>query len=110
MKNIKIIASEKEIQKSILDYLSLKGINAWRTNSGIQFSTYKDKSYITRLAPKGTPDIIGFLNDGRFLGIEVKKPGGIISDEQIIFIEKINQAGGLAFVAFSIDDVIKHNI
>lgn len=104
---MKLIASEREIQKTILDYLALKGINAWRTNSGIQFSTYKDRSYITRLAPKGTPDIIGFLNDGRFLGIEVKKLDGKVSDEQNIFINKINKAGGLAFVAYSLDDVIE---
>lgn len=104
---MKLIASEREIQKVILDYLQLKGINAWRTNSGIQFSTYKDRSYITRLAPRGTPDIIGFLNNGKFLGIEIKKPGGIVSDDQNIFIDKINKAGGLAFVAFSLDDVIK---
>ena len=104
---MKLIASEREIQKSIFDYLSLVGINAWRTNSGINFSSYKEKQYIVRLAPRGTPDIIGFLNDGKFLGIEVKKPGGIVSDDQTIFLDKINKAGGVGFVAYSVDDVIK---
>lgn len=98
---------EREIQKSILDYLSLRKINAWRTNSGISFSSYKEKQFITRLAPRGTSDIIGFLNDGRFLGIEVKKPGGKVSDDQDIFLNKINRAGGVGFVAYSIDDVIR---
>lgn len=104
---MKLIASEKEIQKTILDYLALKGINAWRTNSGIQFSTYKGKEHVVRLAPRGTPDIIGFLSDGKFLGIEVKKPGGTVSPEQLLFIEKVNKAGGVCFIAYSLDDVVK---
>lgn len=98
--------SEKEIQKSILDYLSIKKIVAWRTNSGLQFSNYKGKEYVTRLAPRGTPDIIGFSNDGRFIGIEVKKPGGIVSEEQQYFIDKLNRSGGTGIIAYSLDDVM----
>jgi len=52
-------------------------------------------------APAGTPDLCGFLPDGRFLGIEVKKPQGKTNKNraelQAEFREKCNAAGGLAF-------------
>jgi hypothetical protein len=44
---------------------------------------------------------------GRFLAIEVKRPGGKPTPEQLQFIDTINQAGGLAFVAHSIEEVEK---
>jgi hypothetical protein len=42
---------------------------------------------------------------GRFLAIEVKRPGGKATQEQQQFIDTINAAGGLAFVAHSIEEV-----
>lgn len=54
---------------------------------------------------RGMPDLIGILPDGRFLAIEVKTAKGKVSDEQFKVIDEINQAGGLAFVARSLDDV-----
>ena len=52
----------------------------------------------------GVPDIIGIFR-GRFLGIEVKSKAGRLTTAQKIFIDEINMAGGIAFVARSIDDV-----
>jgi hypothetical protein len=45
---------------------------------------------------------------GRFLAIEVKRPGGKATPEQQQFIDTINQAGGLAFVARSVEEVEKY--
>lgn len=53
----------------------------------------------------GCPDVLGQLNDGRLLGVEVKAPGGRLRTEQAIFLERINQAGGLGFVARNCRDV-----
>jgi hypothetical protein len=62
-------------------------------------------------APPGTPDLCGFLPDGRFLGIEVKKPDGKTSKDraelQAQFREKCNAAGGLAFQAGSWEECEK---
>ena len=54
----------------------------------------------------GIPDIIGCFK-GRMIGIEVKSQKGTVSEYQKAFIDRINQAGGLAFVARSLDDVIE---
>lgn len=56
----------------------------------------------------GSADILGILKpSGRFLAIEVKKPGGKPSEEQIAFLCAIRDAGGVAIVAQSLDDVRK---
>lgn len=99
--------TESAIQKGILDYLGMKrGVVAWRNNSGTAQVKMGTKDYWMKLAPKGTPDIIGYLPDGKFLGIEVKKKGGVVSIEQQDFLDDLNERGGLGFVAYSIDDVV----
>ena len=45
------------------------------------------------------------MKDGRFLGCEVKGPTGRLRPEQALFLERINQAGGLGFVARDCRDV-----
>ena len=47
----------------------------------------------------GLPDIIGQLRDGRVLAIEVKVPGKKPTDEQLEFIQCVNDNGGLAMWA-----------
>lgn len=68
-----------------------------------------DGKWITRgkFSLKGVSDIVGILPGGRFLAIEVKRPGNErgVTLEQRAFIDRINKSGGLAFVATSISDV-----
>jgi len=58
------------------------------------------------MSPKGVPDLI-CCQEGRFVGIEVKTKTGRVSPEQEEFIRRINDAGGLAFVARDLDTVIE---
>jgi hypothetical protein len=58
------------------------------------------------MSPKGVPDLI-CCQDGRMIGIEVKTKTGRLSPEQEVFIKRINDAGGLAFVARDLDTVIE---
>ena len=53
----------------------------------------------------GCPDVLGQLRDGRLLGVEVKAPKGKLRPEQAVFLERINGAGGVAFVARDLRDV-----
>jgi VRR-NUC domain. len=52
----------------------------------------------------GVPDLIACIG-GRFVGIEVKRPGGRVSPLQKLNIEEIQRSGGVAFVAYSVEDV-----
>lgn len=53
----------------------------------------------------GCPDVLGQLKDGRLLGVEVKAPTGKLRPEQAVFLERINGAGGLGFMARDCRDV-----
>lgn len=85
---------EKDTTKAIRDFLKALGIFHWKQHQGLG-------------SEKGVPDIVGIFQ-GRMLAIEVKAPRGIPSEHQKNFIQAINRHGGIAFVARSIDDVIKN--
>jgi len=82
---------EKKIENQIKSYLD--SIGAWYL-----------KVHGSAFQKAGVPDVIGVVNS-LFFGIEVKKPGGRVSALQIANIKLINQAGGQAFVAYSVDEV-----
>jgi len=54
----------------------------------------------------GVSDIIGCWY-GRYFAIEVKRPGCNPSDKQRAFMDWVNDNGGLAFVARSVQDVME---
>ena len=102
--------SEKEIERSILQYLSVRGdIEVWKVNTIGVFDpiTKKFRRPNSPFIRKGISDILGIILGGRFLAIEVKTPQrrNQLSPEQLCFITMINNMGGLAFVATSIEDV-----
>ncbi|NMM28693.1 MAG: VRR-NUC domain-containing protein [Glaciimonas sp.] len=78
---------------------------AWceRMNSGAA----KIDGRFIRFGWTGCPDVIGQLNDGRLLGVEVKAPKGKLRPEQVIFLERIRCAGGVAFMARDCRDVLR---
>lgn len=55
----------------------------------------------------GCPDVLGMLTDGRLLGVEVKGPTGKLRTEQAFMLERINGAGGVAFMARDCRDVLR---
>jgi hypothetical protein len=55
---------------------------------------------------KRTVDMLICLN-GSFLAIEVKRPKGVITEKQKVTLKEINEAGGVAIIAYSWDDVEK---
>jgi hypothetical protein len=106
---------EKDIERGILNYLSLiPNIVVWKQNT---VGIYDQKTGRYRLphSPyirKGISDILGIIRAGasgfgRFLALEVKTPKRhkCLSDDQKNFITMINNMGGLAFVATSIEEV-----
>jgi len=87
--------TEQDIQRDILDYLKARGVVAWKNH--IDRRRYS-------VGKNGAPDIVGYLPGGRFLGIEVKKPGGNVRPAQDEFIERAVVSGACAFIAYSLDD------
>lgn len=88
----------------------LKALNAYpavswceRMNSGAA----RMGARFVRFGFKGCPDVLGQLNDGRLLGVEVKGPTGRLRPEQAVFLERVRGAGGVAFVARDLRDVLR---
>jgi len=101
--------SEGRIQAQILQFLAFRGVFAWRNHS---VGVYDQQKGILRKSTglgsmRGVPDILGVLEDGRMLAIEVKSRSGRVSIHQAKFIEEATKLGALAFVARSIEDVQK---
>lgn len=84
---------ERDVVAAIRKYLASLGSDVffWKEHGG---------PYGT----SGVPDIICCYK-GRFLGLEVKLPGGRLTALQKRTIEKINRAGGIACRVESVDDV-----
>ena len=59
--------------------------------------------------PYQRPGISDFLVclDGKFVAIEVKRPGYKMTDKQELFQHEVRASGGIAFVAYSVDDVVR---
>lgn len=68
---------------------------------------YKGKKWFVHFGSVGSGDIIGCLKDGRIFSIEVKAPGKKPSESQVVFMTKLHKSNGVAFVAYSVEDVIR---
>lgn len=100
---------ESSIQSLILEYLPTDKRVAmfWRQNTGAaNLPGGGGRKQFVKFGNKGVSDILGVLEGGRALAIEVKRPGSKPTDYQQIFIDAVNAAGGLAFIATSVSEVI----
>ena len=96
----KLPIKEKYIQKAILDYLEFRGFFHWRNNSG---ATKTEKGGFIRFGAVGSPDIF-VIREGVCYGIEVKNEKGKQSEGQVAFEKNFTRAGGVYFVARSLDE------
>jgi hypothetical protein len=103
MKIQKNCLKEKDIQKNILEYLEIKRIFHYRNNTG---SFVSPTGGYYSFGATGSPDIICVIN-GIYTGLEVKRPKGKQSENQKIFQDNLEKAGGKYYLVYSLDDVIK---
>lgn len=102
---------ESELQKTIIDYLTIRGHLVKRNNAGKMFGEHKGKKWAVNIGEAGWNDILGVeKGTGRFIGVEVKirpnKPTTLQQEK----IDQINKLGGLSFVAYSLQDVIDRGL
>jgi hypothetical protein len=63
------------------------------------------KVHGSALMMTGLPDLIGCV-DGRFFALEVKMPGGKVSDVQQYVMSRVRAAGGIVGVPRSVADAL----
>jgi len=103
---------EQGLVKQILDYLAyLPDTVAYRQNAGgfVRPQDGARQAFYRFVGIDGISDIIGCLGGkygGRYLAIEVKVGKNKLSEKQQEFLNKIKRCGGIAIVAYSLDDVI----
>lgn len=102
-------ALEKDIERGILEYLStLPNTFCWKVNNVGVFDPIKKIYRLpkSKFILRGQADIQGLWR-GIFIAIEVKrhKTKGNVSEHQERYLQMINNHGGLAFIATSIEEV-----
>lgn len=85
--------NEQAVQKKILDYLKSQGYWVFKTITCNR---------------NGIMDIIGCTPWGQFLGIEVKFGNNKTSKLQDYNVIEVEMRGGIAFVAYSLQEVKDH--
>lgn len=94
--------TESEIQKAVLQFLSVSRIFHYRNNSGAYLAEHG--SYI-RYGLPGSPDIIAVIN-GKYIGLEIKRRKGKQDPDQVEFQRVLEKAGGEYYIVRSVDDVV----
>lgn len=100
--------SETDLVKACLAWLKVAkpaGV-FWRANVGAVVSEYQGRKRFTRFGVPGMADIQGILN-GRAVFIECKSAKGVLSANQIVFGERVSNAGALYLVVRSLDELIQ---
>ena len=108
-KLVPVPTPESAVLKAVLAALRIHPMVAWAERMNVMSQTlqYKGVDRYVKAGFKGLSDIIGMLRDGRFLAVEVKRPGGQPTQAQIEFLGLVDRSGGVAFIARSVDDVIR---
>jgi hypothetical protein len=88
---------ESQVLKQCLQLLRLRGVPAWRQNQG---ALRVGRRFVRFASAKGICDLIGCLPraGGRMLCVEVKRPGGRLTPDQIGFLDGLAAAGALCLV------------
>src|SRR5579864_5767801 len=96
-------AKEVDIQRAICDYLALKKYFFWRNNNTPIFDpVHKHFRKMPKYTMRGLPDII-VIKEGKFIGIEVKREHGNLSEFQMASARACILNGGQYVIARSID-------
>ena len=106
---------EKQVQTTILQWLEYQPEwFGWRQNAGMSINRYTSKNGHTSThafraaAIDGISDIIGMW-DGRFVAIEVKRPGEKVkpNSNQDLFLDNVRRHKGIAIVADNLYTVME---
>jgi hypothetical protein len=97
---------EQDLVNACLRLLRLRGVYAWRNNSGAFVLGQGKGRRFFRAGLVGSSDILGVLPpSGRLLAVEVKRPGGRPTPHQQAFLDQVRAAGGVAAVVRDVADL-----
>ena len=100
----KVIVYEADVLKDIM--LTLKAFDILFTRNNVGAVKIRTNQFY-RFGTPGWSDIIGMAHDGRFLAIEAKRPGGKLSENQKVFLERVNSENGIGIVVDNIESLFR---
>lgn len=101
--------TEHEIMNSIIDLLNYEGYYVWRNNTGAQKYNYNGRDRWVRFGQPGFSDVFAIQpRTGKFVALEVKHPSrkNSATYQQLEFIRKVKEQGGIASVVSSTEEVV----
>ena len=87
-----------DLTKLVRELLEFHGHTVWRGNAG-----YVRKN--VKLAPSGTPDLIGYGPHGRFVAFEIKVGKDAVRESQAEWMTAALEKGVFARVIRSLEDI-----
>jgi len=101
--------AEEQFQISLIEHLKWYGntdVLWWHCpNGGKRTKAAAGKLKAMGVRP-GVPDLQFMFPDGRVAFLELKAQGGIVSDEQTVFLKYCERAGIEAAIAYNIDQAV----
>ncbi|MEW6439227.1 MAG: hypothetical protein AB1508_18915 [Pseudomonadota bacterium] len=98
--------NETALVRACLHYLHIRGVVAWRANTGANTYESKGTRRFVRFGPKGQADIMGVMPpNGRALAIECKMRNRPTTAQQRAFLEHVRAAGGLSAVVHDVEEL-----
>lgn len=98
--------TEQRLTMSIIQALTARRIWCWRVNSGVVVTGTGASRRMVKMAPAGTPDILGVVGDGRLFGLEVKTAKGRLAASQVAWAAKAVANGVRTRVVRSIGEAL----
>ena len=98
-----IPTAERGLVRGILQLLALRGIPAWRNNSGAMRTP---AGGFLRFGVVGGADVLGVLPPaGRLLAVEAKVAGGRPTEAQVVWLANARRAGAVAIWVNDLTDL-----
>lgn len=102
---VRLTQRESDLQRTILEYLDLKRIFHYRSNTGaIKFSRPDGKGQFVKFGVRGQADIVCCIK-GQFVAIECKAEDGEQTLAQKEWQAGLERAGGFYILARKLEDV-----
>lgn len=99
---------ECEVSKLALDWLvNLRGVDVHRRNVGAMRREYKGESRVIAFGEPGACDFWYIHDNGLHVDLEVKRTGEWPRLNQIVWMLRVNAAGGIAFWIEGLENLIR---
>jgi hypothetical protein len=100
---------EQTIHRTIVQHLTVRatpGVVWWHSPNGGWRSPVEAAIFKSLGVRAGVADLI-LLHDGQFFALELKAPGGRLTESQAAFLDDVESAGGIVACAEGLDAALR---